>query len=383
MNDTMRPKISADKVDLLMRRLRPGVTARGGQPAPSKPTKRLFREGQDGNYFLDVGSPGDLNSLELKVRPPSALRADHMRVDMEAACLNFRDVAIALGMYPAPPGRGMPELGCDGAGTVTEVGEGVTEFAVGDEVMFIGVDGTFSRECRAREVCTFKKPPHWSWTDASALPLVYVTVAYSLRVAGRLAPGESILIHSAAGGIGLAAIEMARYLGAEVYATAGSEEKRDYLRSLGIRHVMDSHDLSWADEVLEHTGGKGVDVILNSLAGEHIDRGISVLSPDGRFVELGKRDLVPGRTMELAPFARTLSFVSVDTSYAFHLFPERLRPVIEELRAGFAAGTFGTLPTKVFSNDDIIGAFRFMTTGQHIGRVAVDLKRTQPLVTAS
>jgi NADPH:quinone reductase-like Zn-dependent oxidoreductase len=87
--------------------------------------------------------------------------------------------------------------------------------------------------------------------------------------------------------------------------------------------------------------------------------------------------------MELAPFARTLSFVSVDTSYAFHLFPERLRPVIEELRAGFAAGTFGTLPTKVFSNDDIIGAFRFMTTGQHIGRVAVDLKRTQPLVTAS
>jgi len=385
MTDTTnrtRP-ISPDKVDSLLRRLKPGLKLGKAAEPDTRPAQRLFREEQDGNYFLDIAKPGDLESLVVRPRPRRALLPDHMLVDVEAACLNFRDVAISLGMYPVPEGVGMPELGCDGAGTVLEVGEGVTRFKVGDQILFIGVDSTFSRYTRAREVCAFLKPPHWTWEEAAALPLVYVTVAYSLRMAGRLVAGERIVIHSAAGGVGLAAIEMAKRIGAEIFATAGSEEKRQYLRSLGIKHVMDSRSLDWAEQVLEATGGQGVDVILNSLAGEHIDRGLAVLRPDGRFVELGKRDLVPNRMLDLGPFARTLSFISVDTSYAFHLFPERLEPIIRELREGFLDGTIGTLPTRVYGNDDICGAFRHMTTGQHIGRVVVSMKRSRPLVTAS
>ncbi len=373
-----------EKVDLLLKQLRPGVRFKQAATAaaPAKSNNQLFREERDGNFYLDVDRPGSLDSLGFKTRPRLPLNPDHLEVDMESACLNFRDVAVALGMYPMPPCGTMPEFGCDGAGRVTAIGSAVTRFKVGDEIFCLCSDSTFSRYTRAREITSFHKPPPWTFEQAGGLALVLITVGYSLLIPGRLAPGERILIHSAAGGIGLAAIQIARALGADIYATAGTEEKRAYLRSLGVQHVMDSRSLAWADEILELTHGEGVDVILNALAGEAIDRGIAVLRPDGRFLELGKRDLVPGRMLDLAHFTRTLVFAAIDTSYLFTLFPERLEPVMDQLRAWLADGTLTPLPTKVLPVSELVDAFRFMTTGQHMGRIAIKLKGEPILVAA-
>jgi NADPH:quinone reductase-like Zn-dependent oxidoreductase len=374
-----------DKVDQLLKQLRPGMKLKQAATAANQPARasnRLFRPEKDENFYLDIDRPGTLDSLTFKARPRLPLNPDHIEVDVESGCLNFRDIAVALGMYPTPPCGMMPEFGCDGAGRVTAIGSAVTRFKVGDEIFCLCSDSTFTRYTRAREITTFLKPPSWSFEQAGSLALVLITVGYSLLIPGRLAPGERILIHSAAGGIGLTAIQIARALGAEIYATAGTEEKRDYLRSLGIKHVMDSRSLDWADDILKLTNGEGVDVVLNALAGEAIDRGISILRPDGRFLELGKRDLVPGRLLDLAPFTRTLVFAAIDTSYLFSFFPERLEPVMDRLRTWLADGTLTPLPTKIYPVSELLDAFRFMTTGQHIGRIVIKMKGEPILISA-
>ena len=375
-------KLPPDKLDQLLRQLKPG--ARLKQPAaPRKPSKRLFREAHDQNFYLDVEHPGVLESLRFVTRPREPLAPDYMEVEVEAACLNFRDVAVALGMYPLPPCGTMPEFGCDGAGRVVAVGSAVTRFTVGDDVFFLCSDSAFSRYARVRDMGAFRKPAHWTFEEACGLALVFITVVYSLRVPGRLTAGERILIHSAAGGIGLAAIQLARKIGAEIFATAGTEEKRDYLRSIGIQHVMDSRSLKFVDEIMAATDGEGVDVVLNSLAGEAIDAGMRALRPDGRFVELGKRDLVPGRMLDLGPFTKTLSFASVDTSYGFTLWPHRLFPTMDEIRDSVANGTIQPLPTKTYRSSELVEAFRYMTTGKHIGRIVISMKGDPIMVAAS
>ena len=374
-------KLPPEKIDQLLKQLKPGAKLKQQAAAP-KPTKRPFREDRDQNFYLTVAQPGVLDSLQFVTRPREALQPDYMEVEIYASCMNFRDVAVALGMYPMPPCGTMPEFGCDGAGRVVAVGPAVTRFKPGDEVFFLCSDSTFSRYARVREMGAFKKPAHWSFEEASALALIFITTVYSLRVPGRLTEGERILIHSAAGGIGLAAIQVARKIGAEIYATAGTEEKRDYLRSIGVEHVMDSRSTSFVQEIMDVTNGEGVDVILNSLASDAIDEGIKLLRPDGRFIELGKRDLVPGRMLDLGPFTRTLSFASVDTSYSFTLWPKRLFPTMDEIRSDVENGVIQPLPTKVFRASELLDAFRYMTTGKHIGRIAITL-RGEPIMVAA
>jgi NADPH:quinone reductase-like Zn-dependent oxidoreductase len=363
-----------EKLDLLLKQLKPGAKLHGGAAAPARPGKHYFREAEDHNFYLNAETPGVLESLRFSARERLPLEPHHLEVEMYAAGLNFRDVAVALGMYPMPPCGIMPELGCDGAGKVVAVGKNVTGFQVGDEVFCLTCDSSFSRYTRTREVTAFPKPPGCSFEEVAGLALIYITVVYSLRVPGRLLKGERILIHSAAGGIGLAAVQMAQKIGAEIFATAGTEEKREYLRSLGIPHVMDSHSLGWVEEILDLTHGEGIDVVLNSLFGEAIEGGFRLLRPDGRFIELGKRDLLPGRKFELSDFTRALVFAAVDTSYLFALWPERLFPIMKEIRDDFASGALKPLPTKSYRPSEVVEAFRYMTTGKHIGRIALTLK---------
>src|SRR5262249_7464892 len=141
-------------------------------------------------------------------------------------------------------------------------------------------------------------------------PVAFLTAHYALNSLARLQPGERVLIHAAAGGVGLAAVQLAQRAGAEIFATAGSEEKRTHLKSLGIKHVMDSRTLAFADEILEKAGGEGVDVVLNSLSGEAIARSLRVLRPFGRFVEIGKSDILRNSRIGLRPFARNISLHS-------------------------------------------------------------------------
>ena len=192
-----------------------------------------------------------------------------------------------------------------------------------------------------------------------------------------------MLIHSGAGGVGVAAIALAQRLGAEIYATAGSAEKRDYLKSLGVRAVMDSRSLGFADEVLAATGGEGVDLVLNALPGPFIEKGLACLAPSGRFIELGKRDIYDDRALGLKALRRNISLHVVDLAALIDERPALMRALMDELIALFASGEIAPPPLTVFPAGQVIDAFRYFAQGKHIGKIVVDMRDPDAAVRAA
>ncbi|MBQ1071451.1 zinc-binding dehydrogenase, partial [Micromonospora sp. D75] len=213
-----------------------------------------------------------------------------------------------------PPG--IVPLGGECAGRVTALGAGVTGLSVGDAVMAVAPSSMAAYTTTRAELVA---PVPGGLTDeqAAALPIAFLTVVYGLEYLAHLGEGDTLLIHSATGGVGLAALQVARRNGAEVLATAGSEEKRELLRRLGVKHVMDSRSLRFADEVLALTDGRGVDVVLNSLTGEALTRSLGLLAPNGRFVEIGKQDIYANSHLGLRALRHNRSFLAVDLERAF------------------------------------------------------------------
>ncbi|MFY0578802.1 MDR/SDR family oxidoreductase [Cystobacter fuscus] len=189
--------------------------------------------------------------------------------------------------------------------------------------------------------------------------------------------GERILIHSAAGGLGLAAVQIAHALGAEVFATAGTPEKRELLRGMGIQHVMDSHTLAFADEVLRVTDGEGVDVVLNSLSGDAITRSMEVLAPDGRFLEVGNRDIHAGRSLELSQFSRRLMYVAIDLGGLRDRRPALCARLLHEVMERMASGMLRPVQHRSFPVSQVSEAFREMARGQHVGKLVVTMQDPQ------
>jgi NADPH:quinone reductase-like Zn-dependent oxidoreductase len=226
------------------------------------------------------------------------------------------------------------------------------------------------------------KPSRLTFEEAAAIPTVFVTDWYALHHLARLGRGERILIHSAAGGVGLAAIQMAEAVGAEVFATVGTPEKREFIQSLGIQHVLNSRSLEFVEGVLELTGGEGVDVVLNSLAGEAIPKGLSILRPLGRFVELGKRDIYQNSPVGLLPFFKGLSFFAVELSPFIKLRPADFRDLFLQIAEQFDRNIFKPLPSRVFPAAEASGAFKYMAQGIHIGKIVLKIKNEPVLVTA-
>ncbi|MCP4775225.1 MAG: zinc-binding dehydrogenase, partial [Planctomycetaceae bacterium] len=187
----------------------------------------------------------------------------------------------------------------------------------------------------------------------------------------KLKAGERVLIHAATGGIGLAAIQVAQRIGAEVFATAGSDEKREYLRRLGIQHVMDSRSQDFADEIAAITEGEGVDVVLNSLSGESIPANFSILKPFGRFLELGKRDMFEHTSIDLFPFRNNLSYFGVDLGQMMKFRREEFQTMFGRTMLDFAAGHYQPCPVKTFSLADISKAFEYMARARHIGKIVI------------
>jgi NADPH:quinone reductase-like Zn-dependent oxidoreductase/acyl carrier protein len=216
-----------------------------------------------------------------------------------------------------------------------------------------------------------------TFEEAATLPVAFLTAHYALNQLGRLARGERVLIHAATGGVGLAAIQLARAAGAEIFATAGTEEKRRLLRALGVRLVMDSRSLEFADRVLEATDGEGVDVVLNSLAGRAIDKGLSVLRDHGRFLEIGKRDIYQNRRIGLRPFRRSLSFVGIDLDREMRSRPEQLSALFRELMQRFDTGELAPITHRTFPIGGVVGAFRHMAQAKHIGKVVVSMQEPE------
>jgi NADPH:quinone reductase-like Zn-dependent oxidoreductase len=258
---------------------------------------------------LHLARPGDLDSFEFVAQSRRRPGPGKVEVRVDATSVNFINVLQAMGVYQrfnTGEERGPDVCAFDGAGVVTAVGDGVRE---GDRVAAMFVDvaqlAVMSSFATVRADCLLPVPAAMSTRDAAALPCAYLTAWYALRHLARLRTGEKVLIHSASGGTGLAALHLARACGAEVWATAGSEAKRAYLRDLGVRHIMDSRTLDFADQVRDHTEGRGVDVVLNSLTGPAQSASLGLLAHRGRFLELGKRDIYADTRLGCCPSTAT------------------------------------------------------------------------------
>ena len=234
-------------------------------------------------FKLDIVYPGQLEGLQIRTYEPAELEADSVEIEVAAAALNFRDVMVTLNMLPSTAFEHSAlenNIGIEGSGVVRRVGAEVRHLRPGDEVVFT-MGGCIANRVVVNQFTVFPKPSSLNLVQGAAILSVYVTSYYALMYLARLREGQSVLIHSAMGGVGLSAIALAKHAGAEIYATAGSEEKRDKLRALGVRAVFDSHSHDWYDALMESTGGEGVDVVLNSLAGRHVALCLEALRPGG------------------------------------------------------------------------------------------------------
>ncbi len=317
--------------------------------------------------------PGQLRNLRWESHVRRAPAGDEIEIRVQATGLNFRDIMYSLGLLSdeaVEGGFAGATLGLECAGIVERVGPGVSEFAEGDRVLAFG-PASFADYMITKCIAVAHMPRDVSYEAAATIPSAFFTAYYALHHVARLAPGERILIHGAAGGVGVAAIQLAHYLGAEVFATAGSEDKRDFVRLLGSSHVFDSRTLSFADEILMATGGEGIDVVLNSLAGEAINRNLRVLRPFGRFLELGKRDFYENAKIGLRPFRNNISFYGIDADQLMRRQPALTKKLFQEMIALFTSGALHPLPYRAFEAGNIVDAFRHMQQARHIGKIVV------------
>jgi acyl transferase domain-containing protein/NADPH:quinone reductase-like Zn-dependent oxidoreductase/acyl carrier protein len=341
-------------------RLVPGATAETTPPQ---------RPAGDQPFRLETDGTGTLEHLHLRAFPPPEPRAGELLIEVRAAGLNFRDLLKALGTYPGMT-EGEPALGDECAGVVVAVGADVPSLRAGDEVVAVAAR-SLGTHVLADARLVAPKPPGLDFDQAATLPIAFLTAAYALEDLGRLGAGERVLVHAAAGGVGLAAVQLAQAAGAQVLATAGSEEKRAYLRAAGVTEVMDSRSLGFAEQILAATGGRGVDLVLNSLAGEFIDRSIATLAPFGRFIEIGKRDIYRDRAIGLGAFRRNLGFFAVDLERLFAERPVQVGDLLRRILARVTAGELRPLPVRRFPIADVRDAFHLMQQSGHIGKIVV------------
>jgi acyl transferase domain-containing protein/acyl carrier protein len=325
-----------------------------------------------GPMRLATTGAGSLDHLKLIPAARSAPGPGEIEIRVRAAGLNFKDVMKALG---ALPGEG-DTLGAECAGEVTALGEGVTEFAVADPVVCLA-PGCFGNFAITLAALACRMPAALSFEEAATIPVAFLTVRHALEMCGHLKKGDRVLIHAATGGVGLAAVQVCRRAGAEIFATAGSDEKRAYLRALGIEHVMNSRTLDFAADVMQTTGGEGVDLVLNSLSGQFIAKGLSVLRPGGRFLEIGKAEIWDAaRVAELRPDVG-YDIVALDGLLAENAAAEGR--LLRELMGEFGRGELTPLAAQVFPLEEFEQAFRHMARTRHIGKIVLTVAEKQPV----
>ncbi|WP_019925007.1 type I polyketide synthase [Nocardia sp. BMG111209] len=313
-----------------------------------------WRLGSLGKGTLD----GDNIVLRADETAGAALEPGQVRVRLRATGMNFRDVLIVLGMYPDPDAP----IGGEGAGVVVDVAADVTEFAPGDRVMglFAGIGDTVVSD-RSMVV---PMPEGWTFDQAAAVPAVFATAYYALVDLAAVREGETLLIHAATGGVGMAATQLARHLGLEVYATA-SLPKWDTLRGMGFddRHIANSRTLDFEAEFLAATGGRGVDIVLDSLAGEFVDASLRLLPRGGRFVEMGQTDVRdPDEVATDHPGVTYRGFVLMEAG------PQRLHDILSELLKLFESGVLQPLPVTPWDLRRTPEAFRYLSQARHVGK---------------
>lgn len=321
---------------------------------------------------LNIRERGVLDNLTLQPMKRRAPAYGEVEIQVRATGLNFRDVLNVLGMYPGDAGP----LGSECSGVVTTVGEGVTDLKVGDEVIALA-SNSFGSYVTISSVLAVLKPASLSFEEAATIPIAFLTADYALNALAKMKRGDRVLIHAAAGGVGMAAVQLAQRAGAEIFGTAGSVEKRALLKSLGVQHVTNSRTLDFADEILSMTNGEGVDIVLNSLAGDFIPKSISVLKEKGCFVEIGKTDVWDEeRVQELKS---GISYFILYLGEILDKDPQLIRGMLLDLLADFENGTLKPLPQKLFPIERSVDAFRFMAQAKHIGKIVITQKTSVTL----
>lgn len=362
------------------------IAFRGGQrfvarlvPAPElAPKEDLPSSGLpaagSGAYRLRLRTSGSFDSLWYEPTGRRQPEPGQVEIEVRAAGLNFSDVLKAMGLYPGIRDEIVP-LGIECSGTITAIGEGVTRFQVGDEVMGVA-PYSFASHAVTAEYAVVHRPARLADDEACTIPITFLTAYYGLVHLAHLAPGERVLIHAGAGGVGLAAIQIAQQIGAEVFCTVGSDTKREYLRSLGVEHVFSSRSLDFAEEILRDTNREGVDVVLNSLPGDAITRSLSILRAYGRFLEIGKTDIYQNRMIGLLPFQDNLSYFAIDLDRMLRQRPDYIRRLFAEVMTHFESGTYQPLALTLFPAADTVGAFRYMAQRKNIGKVVVSFEQS-------
>ncbi|KAH7030236.1 polyketide synthase module [Macrophomina phaseolina] len=305
------------------------------------------------------------------VAPPDAPPPPgHVEIELFAAGLNFKDIAVTMGIVP----ENEHLLGLEGAGVVRRVGAGVSAFAVGDRVVTIE-KGLLANRIHAPEKRVVKIPDAISFEEAATMPVVFATAVYAVLEVGRLASGQSLLVHSAAGGVGIACLQLARWIGAEVYVTVSNEAKRKFLNeTFGIpfERMFSSRDASFAPAIMEATSGKGIDLIINSLTGDLLDASWRICADGGTMVEIGKRDIVERNFLSMEPFDRNCSFRAVDISYSKHITDDVYHRLLTTVFDLVKKGAIGPIkPITTFSFAQIPEAFAYMRSGRHIGKIVI------------
>ncbi len=323
-------------------------------------------------YRLEIAAPGAPEALVFRAHTRRRPGPGEVEIHVHAAALNFRDVMKTLSIYPTDDDSDTL-LGDECAGRIAAVGPGVDHWCEGDRVLAFAA-GSFSSHVTIPAVQAVPLPARWGFEEAATIPVAFLTAWYALRHLGRLRPGERVLIQAATGGVGLAAVQVAQLAGAEIFATAGSPEKRDVLRALGIRHVMDSRSLDFADEVHAITKGRGVDLVLNSLAGDAIAKGIACLAPGGRFLEIGRRDIYENSKLGLRALRSNLSFFVIDLAQVRRDDPALVATLLGQIMAHVAEERLHPLPLRTFPMSQAAAALRHMSQARHIGKIVLSLE---------
>ncbi|MDB6120828.1 MAG: NRPS-type-I fusion protein, partial [Verrucomicrobiaceae bacterium] len=368
---------AADKVLLWNELLRKDVEREIAFRGEARYVQRITRGMPVREERLDVSVPmrlesrerGMLDSLRLVPFTPQTCARGEVLIEVKAAGMNFRDVLKALALYPAETADARI-FGDEVGGIIKSVGAGVTHVKPGDRVFGLAVFGLATHSL-ARGADVRLLPDTMSFEEAATVPVVFMTAWHALKNVAHMKAGETILVHAGAGGVGMAAIQIAQHLGVTVIASAGSNSKRALLETLGVQHVVDSRKGDFASAVMDITNRRGVDVVLNSLAAEAIPMGLSCLAEFGRFIEIGKRDIYQNSRIPLWPLRKNASFHVVAMDAVFTGDEKLTRDLLAEIAGLIEQGALRPLPFRSFPACRVDAAFRLMAQGKHTGKVVV------------
>lgn len=317
---------------------------------------------------LTIGMHGALDTLHFVDDPSTSLAPDEVELEVKATGMNFKDVVIAMGQVQSP------YIGVESSGIVTSIGSNVTGLQVGQRIMAM-TEGAYSTYARCKETSAYPIGDDMKFEDAATIPVIFCTAYYGLMTLAQLEERESVLIHAAAGGVGQAAIMLAKMVGAEIYATCGSADKKKFLidtYSIPEDHIFYSRDTSFGVPLRRATKGKGVDVVINSLAGDVLRETWDCLAHFGRFIEIGKRDIVGNTRLEMARFEHNAMFASVDLTVVAAERPKLMRKLMANVCELLQKGTIRPIqPVTVYKISEVEVAIRVLQSGKNKGKLVV------------